>query len=81
MLKLPATIVVDYQPYGSFTLANLSLGDYRGHPTLIGTVESGTERGYLFGASSARDITGERREIYGITQAELDRGHLVRIAG
>jgi hypothetical protein len=88
---LPATITLDYQPYGCVTLGNLSWGiererNWNGGPdhvrtVLKGTVLSGEERGYLFGEVSRRDATGQSRTVYGVREDEIARGHIVRVAG
>ena len=79
---LPPTISFDMQPYGSMVLGQLSYGDYNGSPTIEAVVLEGTEQGFLFGhASMPRSIAGQRRTIYGVKPYEIERGHIVRVAG
>lgn len=80
LANLPETITVDFQPYGLETLGDLTVGSYNGYPTLKGTVITGTTTGRLFGHTHTRSTAGERREVYGVQQWEVDRGHIVRIA-
>lgn len=79
-LNLPASVTVDYQPYGVETLVDLVEGDYNGFPTITGRVSKGSQTSRLFQYASTRDTTGQRRTIYGVKQEELDRGHIVRVA-
>lgn len=91
MTALPTTVTVDYQPYGLVTLGSLSWvvethrdynnGGTRELTVLRGVVLKGTERGYLFGSTSDSDLTGQPYSVYGVTEAELSRGHIVRVAG
>jgi hypothetical protein len=88
---LPATITVDFQPYGCVKLGKLhwateserdyNNGGMRHRKVLRGTVIDGRERGYLFGATSSRDIAGQERTVYGVKDFEIERGHIVRVAG
>jgi hypothetical protein len=56
-------------------------GGTRERTVLRGTVKDGTERGFLFGQSSTpRSIAGQTVTVYGVTQSELDRGSIVRVA-
>lgn len=92
MPTLPTTITLDYQPYGRVTLGDLrwdveSARDWnRGgnarveHTVLRGTVIDGSERGYLFGHVSSRNVKGETRTIYGVREDEIARGNIVRVA-
>ncbi len=90
-IALPSTIIFDMQPYGSMVLGDLRWDteterNWNGGPPhvrtiLCGTVLEGTERGYLFGASAAKDITGQHRHIYGVRQDEIESGRIVRVAG
>lgn len=89
---LPETITVDFQPYGCVILGNLhwaveserdwnSGGTKMRHRTILrGTVIEGRERSYLLGHVGSRDIAGTSSHVYGVTQAEIDRGHIVRVA-
>lgn len=90
--KLPATIKFDMQPYGAMILGDLRWdteserdwnngGPDRVRTILRGTVIEGTERGYLFGASSAKDIKGQSRTVYGVRPDEIESGLIVRVAG
>lgn len=88
---LPATITLDYQPYGCLTLGDLrwdteSERDYNNggtrHRTVLrGTVIKGHERSYLLGHTSSRDATGQSRTVYGVREDEINRGHIIRVAG
>jgi len=84
-MNLPKTITVDFQPYGVETLGDLSFGEYRNSRgevsrTLIGTVIEGYEDNRLFGHTLRKDTKGRRRTVYGITDFEIERGHIVRVA-
>lgn len=79
MLTLPHSITYDLQPYGCVTLSDLTEGSYNGKPTITGHVIAGIERSYLLGHMASKPATGTRT-IYGVNQAELDLGHIVRVA-
>jgi hypothetical protein len=81
---LPATISVDFQPYGRVTLGNLRLSPNRNLldvNDLTGEVIDGSETSYLCGHTSTRKIApGTLRTIYGIRVRELEAGNVVRVA-
>ena len=93
-LKLPASLTVDFQPYGQFTITNLEQVNHPANPRIGGShdtyivqgyVVQGVERSRLLQFTSDRDISGERRGVYGLTQEEIDNhvrtGHpVVRVA-
>lgn len=84
-LNLPKEITVDYQPYGLFTLVDLQQFTYKSATGaecigITGTVKSGKEISRLFQHSLTKDIAGQKREVYGVKQWELDSGHIVRVA-
>jgi hypothetical protein len=82
MLKLPATIEYDLQPYGRVTLANLRQSPnprVAGKWDVTGDVIAGTETSRLFQHSLTKPATGQRT-IYGVEQYELNRGCIVRVA-
>lgn len=80
MIDLPATVTVDFQPYGRVVLGDLQPGEYNGAMTITGRVISGTETSRLFQYSTTRNIAGETRTVYGVKPGELARGHIVRVA-
>lgn len=90
-IKLPETITLDYQPYGCVTLGGLHWAteierNWNGGPphvrkVLKGVVTKGQERGYLFGQVAVKDATGQNRTVYAVTEQEVARGHIIRVAG
>ena len=90
-IELPATITLDYQPYGCVTLGDLrwateserdyNNGGMRHRTVLRGTVIEGRERSYLLGHTSSRDAAGQSRTVYGVRDDEIVRGHIIRVAG
>lgn len=79
---LPETLTYSMEPYtNGAVIADLRWeGEYRGHPLLLGTVVSGTERAFLGGHSAVKDIAGRTVTVYGAREEEIAAGRIVRIA-
>jgi hypothetical protein len=81
---LPATMEVDFQPYGLVTLGNLRLEPNRNLlqvNDLVGEIIAGSETSYLCGHRSTRPIPpGTLRTLYGVRVRELKAGRAVRVA-
>lgn len=76
-LQFPETITVDYQPYDRVTLRNLK-EIAPGHVTA--EVVGGTQTSYLGGHRSTQAYPWKTYTLYGVSQHELDSGHIVRVA-
>lgn len=76
----PASIDLDYQPYGKETLTDLRWGEYNGFPTLSGTVIEGSQTSRIFQHTHTSSTVGRPRTIYGVKSHEIECGLCVRIA-
>lgn len=82
---LPATIDVDFQPYGKETLGNLEWAQAKGsdgklYPALVGTVLNGSSTSRLFQYTATKSTAGERRTVYAIKEYEMKRGLIIRVS-
>ena len=78
----PARFACDFQPYGRFVLGECEwFVPPSGRVAIAGVVVEGSETTRIGACSSTRDISGERRTVYGVTPAEVEAGECVRIAG
>lgn len=91
---LPERFVYHLQPYGTYELVDLRLGQVRPYTDpqyhnrgkvfwcadIVGTVAKGSTTSRIFHHTSTRDATGERMEVYGVSLEDLQRGKMVTVA-